>query len=111
MGFGVEGPCGLHRMSPAPVLVALADPVRTAIVERLVRGGPASVSQLAIGLPVTRQAVTKHLRVLHEAGVVKSERKGREQVCELKPESLEAASQWLEKLASDWDERLARLKR
>lgn len=97
-------------MSLSPVLAALGDPTRLAIVERLVQGGPASVSKLSEGLPVTRQAVTKHLRVLSDAGVVTSSRYGREQVVKLEPVRLTEASVWLNRLAIEWDIRLGRLK-
>ena len=93
------------------VFAALGDPMRATIVERLVRSGPTSVSKLSHGLPVTRQAVAKHLRVLADARLVRSERKGREQVVELETASLAEASAWLNGLAQEWDRRLALLKK
>ena len=93
------------------IFAALGDPTRAAIVERLIGGGPTSVTNLSSGLPVTRQAVTKHLRVLTKAGLVRSERQGREQVVELDTWPLFRASTWLEQLAGQWDQRLATLKK
>ena len=97
-------------MSVSPIFSALGDPVRAVIVERLVQSGPSSVSRLSQGLPITRQAVAKHLRVLTDAGVVTSSKSGREQVVSLEAAKLSEASAWLNQLASEWDVRLGRLK-
>ncbi|HVY44431.1 MAG TPA: metalloregulator ArsR/SmtB family transcription factor, partial [Minicystis sp.] len=67
------------------MFAALGDATRLAVVARLCDGGPASIARLAEGATVTRQAVTKHLRVLEQAGLVRSERAGRETVWELEP--------------------------
>lgn len=98
-------------MSVAPVFAALGDPTRLIIVQRLVEGGPTSLSRLGEGLPVTRQAIAKHLRVLGSAGVVNTTRKGREQIVKLETQALSDASDWLSQRAHEWDDRLARLKR
>lgn len=98
-------------MSVAPVFAALGDPTRLAIVQKLVEGGPTSLSRLGEGLPVTRQAIAKHLTVLGKAGVVQTVKKGREQIVKLEPEALSQASTWLSQRAHEWDDRLNRLKR
>ena len=75
-----------------PVFAALGDEHRLALVRRLCAGGPASLSRLAEGARITRQGVTKHLRVLEDAGLVKSTRQGRESIWELEPEVLARVS-------------------
>jgi DNA-binding transcriptional ArsR family regulator len=92
------------------VFAALADPSRRFVLERLARGG-ASQSELAGELPVTRQAVAKHLATLREAGLVHAERRGREMRYELDSAPLGDAAAWLERVGAEWDERLAALAR
>ena len=102
-----------RRLDPkrsAPVFAALGDATRLEIVTRLCRGGPASIARLADGFAITRQAITKHLRVLEAADIVRSARHGREVVWELDPGRLEDASQWLDLVAQQWDDAIARLK-
>lgn len=77
---------------------------------KLCAGSPLSISQLAEGADVTRQAITKHLRVLQGAGLVRGVRRGRESLWELEPEPLEEARKCLELISSQWDEALARLR-
>lgn len=72
--------------------------------------GPRSVAELADGLPMSRQAVTKHLDALRDAGLLRVERHGRERIHELNPEPLREVADFLAPYAADWDERLARLK-
>ena len=91
------------------VFDALGDPTRRHIVESLSQG-EASATQLAAGLPVTRQAVAKHLTALGEAGLVESERVGRETLYRLNAEPLQEAAAWMVRVGREWDERLARLK-
>ena len=93
----------------APVFAALGDQTRLRLVARLCREGPLSISQLATGAGVTRQAVTKHLRVLAGAGLAHGERLGREQLWQLEAAPLDAARRSLERIAQRWDEALARL--
>ena len=88
---------------------ALGDPTRRHIVESLSRQ-EASATQLAADLPVTRQAVAKHLMALREAGLVDSRRKGRETLYQLNPDPLEAAAAWIVRVGGEWDERLERLR-
>jgi DNA-binding transcriptional ArsR family regulator len=95
----------------APVFAALGEDTRLAIVARLCSGGPQSIAHLTEGSDVTRQAVTKHLNVLAEAGLVRGVRRGRERIWEIEPKRLDDASRWLEQLSKRWDEALGRLKR
>ena len=94
----------------APVFAALGDETRLRLLVRLGDGRPLSISALAAGEPMTRQAVTRHLRVLETAGLVRGEKSGREQRWELQSERLEDAKDWLETLSRRWDERLDRLR-
>ena len=94
----------------APVFAALGDPTRLRIVARLSDGGPASIARLTAGTGVTRQAVSKHLRALSNADLVRCTRQGREQIYELAPRRLAAARQCLEQISREWDAALGRLK-
>ena len=94
----------------APVFAALGDDVRLSIVARLCVGEPLSITRLSKSLPITRQAVTKHLHVLADAGLVSSERNGREQMWMLEPESLKKAQRCLEIITKQWGTTLNRLK-
>jgi ArsR family transcriptional regulator, cadmium/lead-responsive transcriptional repressor len=80
-------------------------------VERLAARGSASQTELADELPVTRQAVAKHLATLRDAGLVRAERRGRETRYELESAPLGAAAEWLERVGAEWDARLAALAR
>ncbi|HET7727419.1 MAG TPA: helix-turn-helix transcriptional regulator [Candidatus Limnocylindrales bacterium] len=93
------------------VLAAVADPTRRLLLERLRRSGPASVTALTAGLPMTRQAVTKHLDALGAAGLVRVRRRGRERLHQLDAEPLRAVDDWLRPYAEAWDDRLAALRR
>ena len=86
------------------VLEALGDPTRRRIVDSL-RRGPTSVTAIASGLPVSRPAVSQHLRVLEEAGIVRHEKNGTRRLYELDPEGLSALRAWFEAL---WDDALRR---
>jgi DNA-binding transcriptional ArsR family regulator len=92
---------------------ALADPTRRHVVETLVRDGSTSVPALSAALPISRQAIAKHLAALGEAGLIERapEGAGREVRYRLCPGALRPASAWLDETAAAWDERLARLKR
>jgi DNA-binding transcriptional ArsR family regulator len=91
------------------VFNALGDPTRRHIVESLSRE-EASATQLASELPVTRQAVAKHLNALREAGLVNSRRAGRETLYHLNPDPLDVAAAWIARVGGEWDERLERLR-
>ena len=92
------------------MFAALGDGTRQRVVARLCREGPLSITQLADGGRVTRQAVTKHLQVLEDAGLVRSARAGRENVFRLEPRGLGAAKRFLDLVSREWDERLERLR-
>jgi DNA-binding transcriptional ArsR family regulator len=90
---------------------AVADPTRRRLLDALLARGEATATTLAEDLPVTRQAVAKHLSVLERAGLVDSRRLGREVRYAVRPERLDAATGWLARVAAEWDERLAAIKR
>jgi DNA-binding transcriptional ArsR family regulator len=93
------------------VFVALADPTRRAILAELASGGPATATDLAGRLPITRQAVAKHLNLLSEAGLVTAEPGERRRVrYRLRSAPMQAAQQFLAALARDWDGPLDALK-
>jgi DNA-binding transcriptional ArsR family regulator len=94
----------------APIFAALGDETRLSIVSRLCADGPTSISSLTEGSGVTRQAVTKHLRALAEAGLVIDARQGRERVWAIEPQRLTAARRFLDRMSAVWDARLERLK-
>jgi DNA-binding transcriptional ArsR family regulator len=93
------------------VFGALADPTRRALLERLSAEGGATATQLAAGLPMTRQAVAKHLAVLAGAGLVDARRQGRETRYRPTPAPLGEAVEWMTGIGAEWDERLAALAR
>jgi DNA-binding transcriptional ArsR family regulator len=95
---------------PDAVFGALSDPTRRAVIRRLA-DGPATPTDLAEGLPVSRQAVSKHLEVLREAGLVRSRREGREHRYTLTPEPLTDAVSWISTVGGRWNERLDALRR
>lgn len=94
----------------APLFGALGDPTRLRLVARLSRQGPLSITKLTEGSEVTRQAVTRHLQVLADAGVVRGTRDGRESVWELQPSRLEDARRHLDWISRQWDGALDRLR-
>ena len=94
----------------APLFAALGDEKRLALLNRLGGGGVLSIAELASGSAVTRQAITKHLRVLAGAGLVRDQRRGREHVWELKIQRVEDARRYLDQISQQWDDALARLK-
>ena len=93
------------------VFGALADPNRRYVLEALAHRDTATATELAAEMPVTRQAVAKHLAALNEAGLVESRREGRETRYELTPGPLAAAMDWMAGVGAEWDSRLARLNR
>ena len=94
----------------APVFAALGDETRLALVMRLAAGAPHSISQLTRGTRLTRQAVTKHLRVLERAGIVHAARAGRESRFELDPKPMQAIRTYIELVSERWDDALEQLK-
>jgi DNA-binding transcriptional ArsR family regulator len=92
------------------VLAALADPTRRRLLDLLAAHGEATATTLADRLPVSRQAVVKHLAVLDAARLVSGSRVGREVRYAVRPAALDATAQWMAALAADWDRRLANIK-
>lgn len=93
------------------VLAALADPSRRAVLTRLARGGEGTATTIAAGLPISRQAVIKHLAALDRARLVRARRQGREVRYSLVPGRLAATARGIEAIATGWDRTLASLKR
>jgi DNA-binding transcriptional ArsR family regulator len=96
--------------APSALFAALGDPTRLRLVVRLSRGEALSITDLARGTKVTRQAVTKHLHVLAGAGLAAASRLGREQRWSLDPGRLAEARRFLDGISQQWDDVLARLK-
>jgi DNA-binding transcriptional ArsR family regulator len=94
----------------APVFAALGDGTRLRLIGNLCRGEARSISDLAEGSRLTRQAITKHLRILENVGLVHGERRGREILFEFKPKPIEDAIRYLDHVSRQWDGALARLK-
>ena len=92
------------------VFFALGDETRLMLLAELSRGSSCSIVHLTQGSALTRQAITKHLRVLQQAGVVRGVRNGREKLYQLDPRPLEEARQTLERISTRWDAALARLR-
>jgi DNA-binding transcriptional ArsR family regulator len=90
---------------------ALGEPTRRQIVDWLADGGAATPTELAARLPITRQAVSRHLAALERGGVVRATRRGREVRYALDTDALHEASGWLDRRAASWDEALERLRR
>ena len=93
------------------VLTALADPTRRQLLELLAARGEGTATTLAERLPVSRQAVVKHLAVLDAAGLVSGGRVGREVRYSVRPAGLDVTARWMASLTADWDRRLATIKR
>jgi len=96
--------------TPAAVFAALGDETRLSVLAKLCQGVPQSISRLTAGTNLSRQAVTKHLRVLANAGVVRNVRAGRESLFELEPLPIEEVRDYLDRVSKQWDDALARLK-
>jgi DNA-binding transcriptional ArsR family regulator len=94
----------------ASVFAALGDETRLSVLAKLCHGEAQSISRLTAGTNLSRQAVTKHLRVLESAGVVRGTRVGRESLFALEPQPLEDARKYLDHVSKQWDDALARLK-
>jgi DNA-binding transcriptional ArsR family regulator len=94
----------------AHLFAALGDETRLRLVSRLCDGGPMSISRLTEGSNVTRQAITKHLRMMEGSGLVRSTRHGRESVWQLDQRRLEDARRYLDMISKQWDDALLRLR-
>jgi DNA-binding transcriptional ArsR family regulator len=95
--------------SAAPLFAALGDERRLEILARLSAAGPLSISRLARGADISRQALSKHLHALSDAGLARSERSGRESLWRLESQKLAEAQRHLSQISRQWDEALARL--
>lgn len=94
----------------AAVFAALGDETRLGLVSRLCDEGPMSIAKLAAGFDITRQAITKHLRVMEDAGLVRSRQQGRESIWQLEQKRLAEARRYLQLISAQWDDALGRLK-
>jgi DNA-binding transcriptional ArsR family regulator len=102
-------PVSASTRDAGDVFMALADPTRRKMIEQLSVLGPVTITQLTEVFPITRQAVTKHLDTLHEAGLVETERRGRERIITFRPEPLREATDWVSTIEARWDRRLTAL--
>jgi DNA-binding transcriptional ArsR family regulator len=105
-----RSPDAAEWQAHAPVFAALGDETRLSLVMRLGQGELCSISQLTQGTGLTRQAVTKHLRVLQSAGLVRGLRSGRESRFEFDPQPMEEMRRYLDRVSREWDRRLTRLR-
>jgi DNA-binding transcriptional ArsR family regulator len=96
---------------PDDILAAMADPTRRQLLATLAADGPATATELAAGLPISRQAIAKHLVVLRAAGLVTSSKDGRDVRFEVRTLLLAQTAGWLAELATEWDSRLTAIKR
>lgn len=94
----------------AAAFAALGDETRLRLVSRLCDAGPMSIAKLTTGFAVTRQAITKHLRVMEDAGLVRSTRHGRERVWQLEQKRLAEVHLYLQVISKEWDDTLGRLR-
>jgi DNA-binding transcriptional ArsR family regulator len=100
----------VKRLARAPVFAALGDETRLALVATLSDGEPRSITHLTEGHRLTRQAITKHLRVLESVGIVYSFPSGRENLFKFDPKPVEDIREYLNFVSAQWDQSLARLK-
>lgn len=99
-----------RKSPPAPIFAALGDATRLALIEKLSDGTPCSIAQLTEGTDLTRQAVTKHLRVLEGVSIVRGVRNGRETLFQLDPAPIRAVRDYADVVSAQWDQALTRLK-
>ena len=99
-----------RAQDPAPIFEALGDRTRLALLAKLIGGTPQSITRLSADTRLTRQAITKHLRVLEKAGIVQSSRVGRESQFILRPEGIDEARSYLDQVAAQWADALSRLR-
>ena len=98
------------RPDVGPVFAALSDPTRRQVLETALREGSVTVPRLTAELPMSRQAVAKHVDALRDAGLLAREGEGRRLAYRPEPAALDAAATWLERAQQEWDTRLGRLK-
>lgn len=99
-----------RKAPPAPIFAALGDATRLALIDKLSDGAPCSIAQLTEGTDLTRQAVTKHLRVLEGVSIVRGMRSGRETLFQLDPAPIRVVRDYADVVSAQWDQALARLK-
>lgn len=92
------------------IFAALGDETRLRLIARMSDAGPQSIASLADGFDISRQAISKHLRVMSDAGLARCGRRGRETVWQLEQDGLAEARRFLQVISTDWDEKLRRLK-
>ena len=97
-------------LDSAPLFAALGDETRLRLISRLCNEGPASITRLATGFAITRQAITKHLRVMKNSGLVRSARHGRESVWQMDKQRLQDVRRYLDLISRQWDAALGRLR-
>jgi DNA-binding transcriptional ArsR family regulator len=105
-----RGGAALQVAEAVPVFAALGDATRLTLLGRLSAEGPLSISRLSEGTGVTRQAITRHLYALGDAGLVRNARRGRERLWELDLKRLEIARRYLDQISAQWDDAADRLK-
>jgi DNA-binding transcriptional ArsR family regulator len=101
---------GAHHSDPAPVFAALGDGTRLSLLAKLSDGQTQSIARLSADTALTRQAITKHLRVLENVGLVSSTRVGRESLFAFRPEPISEARAYLDNVSRQWDDALGRLR-
>ena len=106
-----SGETAVDSRDSAPLFAALGDATRLRLVSRLCDGGPMSITKLAAGSKITRQAITKHLRVMEAARLVHSDPRGRECVWQLDQQRLAEARHYLTVISKQWDDALSRLRK
>lgn len=107
----VRARTGWEAKDAAALFAALGDETRLLLVSRLGDGEPISITRLTVGARVTRQAITKHLRVMQRAGIVRTARRGRERLWQLEKRRVQEAHRYLALISQQWDDALARLRR
>jgi len=105
-----RGAAAVKVSEAVPVFAALGDATRLSLLGRLSANGPLSITRLSEGTGVTRQAITRHLYALGDAGLVRNARRGRERVWDLDLKRLEKARQYLDQISAQWDEAAERLR-
>lgn len=101
----------MPKAEPAAVFAALGEPTRIGLLDRLGDGVPRSIARLAEGMPISRQALSKHLRVLEGAGLASATRDGRQTLYRIDPSGLLVAEAWIGDISRQWDSAIDRLKR
>jgi DNA-binding transcriptional ArsR family regulator len=105
-----DAPSRLRVRDAAPLFAALGDATRLSLLDRLAASGPRSIARLTEDSDVSRQAITKHLEILSDAGLVRGLRRGRERVWRLEAKRLAEAHAHLDRISALWDAALSRLK-